>query len=274
MGIHSEERLNIDAGFYRCFARDPSLVESQVCQGVDWLETNYGRGWKGAGVGSKNRGAVQAGVPPCNPSTSFIYTDTHPNPDGSSTTYSICFKKYATDEEACADMIRYIVGTASKPKKNVLDACAAGNLWGVSAGMRANGYYEGFGKTQTERIQNHMNALSAAIKRRCAETGEAFPSGKPTSIEKVKKIFGNIFDAPKKPTLRRGSHGEAVKDWQRFLGVTADGAFGPITEHETIIWQGLHKNVVTGKPLKVDGVVGTETWAAAEVEAATLPEAA
>lgn len=272
MGVHADEKVFVEAGFYRNFGREPSLVESQVCQGVDWLETNYGKGWKGAGVGSKNRGAVQSGRPPCPVSTSFLYTDTHPNPDGTSTTYSICFRKYADDVDACADMERYIVGTASKPKQNVLDACARGDLWGVSAGMHANHYYEGFGKTVAERIENHRKALVAAIKRRCDELGEPFPSGQPTTVAKVVKLWQSIFNAPKKSTLRRGSRGMAVQDWQRFIGVVADGIFGPVTEQETIAWQGKHKNVVTGKPLKVDGVVGNETWAAAEVEARTLPD--
>lgn len=274
MSLHADERVFIDAGFTLNFAREPTLVESQVCQGVDWLETNYGRGWKGAGVGSKNRGAVQSGRPPCDPHNSFLYTDTHPNADGTSSTYSICFKKYPDDISACADMERYIVGNSSKPKTNVLDACARGDLYGVSAGMHANHYFEGFGRTVADRIENHRKALAAAIKRRCDELGEPFPSGQPTVVQKLKRVAQGIFNAPKQPTLRRGSFGTAVKDWQRFLGVTADGAFGPITESMTIAWQGQHKNAVTGKPLKIDGVVGTETWAAAEVEAATLPEAA
>lgn len=274
MGIHGNEKIYVDEGFRSDFGRSPTLVESQVCQGVDWLETTYGQGWKGAGVGSKNRGAVQSGRPPCDSNSSFLYQDTHPNSDGTSTTYSICFRRYATDEEACADMIHYIVGTSSKPKQNVLDACARGDLWGVSAGMHANGYFEGFGKTVADRIENHRRALAAAIQRRCKELGEPFPSGQPTVVQKLKRIAQGVFNAPKQPTLRRGSFGTAVKDVQRFLGVVADGAFGPHTEQATITWQGQHKNVVTGQPLKVDGVWGPETWAAAEVEAATLPEAA
>jgi len=275
MGIHADEKVFIDLGFNRNFGRPPSLVESQVCQGVDFLETRYGRGWSSVeGRISRNRGAVQAGVPPCDAQTSFLYKDTHPNADGTSTTYSVCFRSYSNDVDACADMERYIVGTASKPKNNVLDACARGDLWGVSSGMHANHYYEGFGKTVADRITNHMKALSAAIKRRCDELGEPFPSGQPTVVQKLKRVAQGVFNAPKQPTLRRGSFGTAVKDWQRFLGIVADGAFGPLTELATIAWQGKHKDVVTGEALKVDGVVGAKTWAAAEVEAATLPEAA
>ena len=60
-------------------------------------------------------------------------------------------------------------------------------------------------------------------------------------------------------TLKKGSFGEEVKQWQLFLQSAGyrvpyvDGAFGPITERETIKFQ-----VKNG--LKPDGVVGSKTW--------------
>lgn len=60
-------------------------------------------------------------------------------------------------------------------------------------------------------------------------------------------------------TLKKGSFGEAVKQWQLFLQSAGykipyvDGAFGPTTEKETIKFQA--KN-----GLKADGVVGSKTW--------------
>jgi peptidoglycan hydrolase-like protein with peptidoglycan-binding domain len=51
------------------------------------------------------------------------------------------------------------------------------------------------------------------------------------------------------------------------LGVVADGAFGPITERETIAWQLAHT-------LNGDGVVGPKTWAAANVAAKAVDIAA
>lgn len=56
------------------------------------------------------------------------------------------------------------------------------------------------------------------------------------------------------PTIRSGDRNEAVKTWQRFLGVAADGIFGPVTRAATIAWQRSHA-------LAPDGVVGPLTWA-------------
>jgi len=60
-------------------------------------------------------------------------------------------------------------------------------------------------------------------------------------------------------TIKKGSFGEEVKQWQLFLQTAgyripfADGAFGPITERETLKFQ-----IANG--LKADGVVGPKTW--------------
>ena len=62
-----------------------------------------------------------------------------------------------------------------------------------------------------------------------------------------------------KESLKKGSFGEEVKQWQLFLQSAGykipyvDGAFGPTTERETIKFQ-----VQNG--LKADGVVGPKTW--------------
>lgn len=62
------------------------------------------------------------------------------------------------------------------------------------------------------------------------------------------------------PVLRKGSRGEAVKVWQRAIGVNDDGNFGKGTEAATKAWQSAHG-------LTPDGVVGRDTWA-------TVPAAA
>lgn len=62
-----------------------------------------------------------------------------------------------------------------------------------------------------------------------------------------------------KPTLRRGSSGDAVRDVQQRLGITADGAFGPNTEAAV-------KNFQRAQGLSADGVVGPQTWAALEID--------
>lgn len=59
-------------------------------------------------------------------------------------------------------------------------------------------------------------------------------------------------------TIREGSPATAdVAAWQKLLGITVDGKFGPGTKQATIDWQ--RKN-----GLVADGVVGPVSWATAE----------
>lgn len=80
-------------------------------------------------------------------------------------------------------------------------------------------------------------------------------------------------EAAKKPTLRKGCSGEAVKELQMLLigqdygcgKWGADGEFGRDTEKAVKAFQAEHK-------LKVDGIVGPATWAALEDGAANDPD--
>ena len=56
------------------------------------------------------------------------------------------------------------------------------------------------------------------------------------------------------PILRRGSTGPAVADWQAFLGIEADGDFGPITEKAVTDWQRFLN-------IDADGIIGPQSWA-------------
>ena len=53
--------------------------------------------------------------------------------------------------------------------------------------------------------------------------------------------------------LKVGSTGEDVKKLQQFLGLNADGSFGPMTESKV-------KEFQTKNGLVSDGVVGDGTW--------------
>jgi len=65
-----------------------------------------------------------------------------------------------------------------------------------------------------------------------------------------------VHDQTLMQTLRVGSSGSDVTQWQKIIGVPADGAFGPQTEAATKVWQSSHG-------LAPDGVVGPMTWSAA-----------
>jgi hypothetical protein len=60
-----------------------------------------------------------------------------------------------------------------------------------------------------------------------------------------------------KPTLRLGDRGDYVRAWQRIVGATPDGVFGPRTRMLTKDWQLAHR-------LTADGIVGPMTWRAAK----------
>lgn len=53
--------------------------------------------------------------------------------------------------------------------------------------------------------------------------------------------------------LKNGSKGKEVKELQEFLGIHADGVFGPGTERHVKKWQ-------ADNNLSVDGIVGPATW--------------
>ena len=53
--------------------------------------------------------------------------------------------------------------------------------------------------------------------------------------------------------LKKGSKGKKVKELQEFLGITADGDFGPGTERALKEWQ-------AANGLTADGVAGPATF--------------
>jgi peptidoglycan hydrolase-like protein with peptidoglycan-binding domain len=234
---------------------------AQAVQGIGWLETRYSTAWRGAGRGSNNMGADQSGRPPCD-DNGFLYTDTHPNPDGTSTPYSICFRKYATPESGFSGLVR--IAYLRRPK--VLDAARAGDFYRVSSELHASHYYEGFGKTVADRIANHFKALSSAIAAQVAALDElapthpAIPEPEPWQDERLDD----------NPLIMRGSRGRYVHVWQRILSdwlsehemapIACDGVFGKHTEADTKVLQ-------IAWHLKPDGKVGQRTWEAAEAAA-------
>lgn len=62
-----------------------------------------------------------------------------------------------------------------------------------------------------------------------------------------------------KRILKHGARGEDVKNIQGFLGLNADGVFGPMTENKVKEWQAEHG-------LNDDGVLGEKSFGKLEVE--------
>ncbi len=69
-----------------------------------------------------------------------------------------------------------------------------------------------------------------------------------------------VITSGAKPTIKKGSSGAAVKEWQAFIGATpVDGKFGGGTDSLTRAWQ-------KARNLTADGVVGPASWARAQTE--------
>ena len=77
--------------------------------------------------------------------------------------------------------------------------------------------------------------------------------GKAPLIDRVVAAVKEVV-APAPQVLKVGSKGDAVKELQTLLGITADGQFGPMTEKSVRAFQSVNK-------LVVDGVAGPYTLA-------------
>lgn len=79
----------------------------------------------------------------------------------------------------------------------------------------------------------------------------------------VQRVITQSADTPKEtvisksgvshPTIREGSRGDAVADWQRVVGAKTTGVFDTDTKNRTIAFQ-------KSRGLTADGIVGPQTW--------------
>lgn len=75
----------------------------------------------------------------------------------------------------------------------------------------------------------------------------------PAAVSAAATKLVNPPPHPIKPTVKRGSTGDDVKLVQRYLGVTPDGVFGPVTESAV-------KRYQQSQGFTPDGIVGPVTW--------------
>ena len=252
MTTHAQMRSILAEAFRVGFGRPGSTSELQCLQAVAKLETNYGDGWRGAGKGSNNIGAIQKGSWA---RETFVYTDTRPNADGTSTPYQTHFRKYPTLLDGAIDLVR-VVYKIQRRDVLVLPPAKRGDLAGFSAGLYDSHYYEGWGRNRDERIAHHLKAVKDAVAKQAAALGEQMPDGTPAP-------------QPGPRTLRLGMAGEDVVEMQAIIGAKPDGKFGDQTLKALIAWQVKHKLRPDGwwgpvcrmeadmqKSLKVFGLMG------------------
>lgn len=83
------------------------------------------------------------------------------------------------------------------------------------------------------------------------------PESPSTPTKSVQQNKEKIMPSTTRPTLRLGSTGERVKEWQRIISVSDDGKFGRQTASATKDWQRKHG-------LTPDGIVGKASWTKAD----------
>lgn len=210
--VHKAARPVVVEALTRLLGRAPTLAEIQYGQAIGWHEGRYGRGWKGAMVGSNNWGAVQCAknsTADCTP-----YEDSYA--DG--TKYEVSFRRYATPTEGAQDMLRHVFIRRPNTARALSDGDAT--VFRASYAMRRERYYEGHCPQAKKRFG--AQAVRASLgspdrddaTRACAE--EATRVHAKLSASVIATIAGACGDPG---ALRLGSW-EDADTWYRktFLG--------------------------------------------------------
>lgn len=120
-------------------------------------------------IGAHNYGAIQCGVVAdkngkC-PGGCIPARDTSPTATGASVAYMGCFRVKASVDEGVLDFVRLMV--VQRPL--IAEALPSGDARQIAWAMRRSYYFEGFGKTQEERVENYAVAILRNAKSNAAQ---------------------------------------------------------------------------------------------------------
>lgn len=185
MMSHAEARSLIAEAFFDVMHRGGTESELQALQAVAWLETSYGAGWRGAGEGSNNMGAITD--PSCGP-LSFVHRDSR-NVNSKVVWYETCFAGYATPLAGFEGLVRTMYVT----RPTVLAAASRGDLVGVSSELRHTSYYLGIANTIQEQIAAHVTRMQTALSSITSSLGEKLALGAAAVRRNPGKTAGGAF---------------------------------------------------------------------------------
>lgn len=120
-------------------------------------------------VDKGNYGALQCGQKAVGgkcPEHCFPATDTSPTSSGGSIPYLACFQDHGDDEAAGAFTFASLVAFKMK---GVALALPSGDARTIAKAMREAGYFEGFGRTQADRIEGYAVALQRNAAQNAAD---------------------------------------------------------------------------------------------------------
>ena len=247
-------------------APDATDAELDAVQGVAWIETQYGQGWKSAGVGSHNWGAIV-----CTRESQNCFEHKDSNPEGS---YIARFRIYESDLEGARDVAREVLR-----RMGVKEAAKAGSAYGVAEAMYHTGYYQGTSPDPETNISRYSKRLVEANILFGGSLGKAetVPTERPTEPEALAPWSARLSPLWQGPLvswswlvdIKRNAKGPSVALWQAIIGAHIDGWYGPVTLDMTRQWQAKRISPLTGQTLVADGIVGRNTWSASIVELET-----
>lgn len=154
--MHLQARDDATNAFREVIHTEPDENALRMVMAVALHETTYGAGWKGAGEGSFNMGAIHAtkswdGL-------TFPGTDTSPTSTGGAVAYEQAFRAYPNAIEGWKDLVSTLM-----LKPSTRSAAESGDPMKMARAMRATKYYEGSGKTEEERIRGYAQALADSL---------------------------------------------------------------------------------------------------------------
>lgn len=167
------------------------------------------------------------------------------------------------DPNAIASLIEWMKKLAPSPERDTAIQMAqalALQLAAAQSTAGALGQIEEVIKASTPEAVAAAAAAAPVALPSIPITPMAVPSPSPVPISPAASSAPTAptvldFDPSKMPLLKQGmSQPKAIIQlWQRNVGVTADGIFGPNTTAATKRWQ-------TGRGLVADGIVGPKSW--------------
>lgn len=156
LAMHKQALEDARDAFFKVVKVQPTDNELRMLMAVALHETTYGKGWRGAGEGSFNMGAIHA--TPSWTGLTFQGTDTSPTSTGGAVLYSQAFRAYPNALDGWADLAATLM-----LKPHVRAAADSGNPLRMAEEMRKMSYYEGSGATQKERIRGYGQALADSL---------------------------------------------------------------------------------------------------------------
>lgn len=254
--------MTADSDAFKIVQSLPGLtpVEQQYLLTVTLGEGSWGRGWGSpsaktiaesaqlgidplAGVSSNNWGADQEqgdATPP-----TFPHVDHHA--DG--TPYVGHFARYTTPQKSAARIAAILL------KPNVKAAVNAGDMAAAVNAQRANGYFELGVPAYLAAVSKNYAYLTKSLGWKPLLNAPPLSGGPASTPPLGSGSPSSVWEGSSstEPSLHLGMSGSAVVKWQKIIGATPDGNFGPHTLVLTKQWQSFHA-------LTPDGVVGPITW--------------